>query len=84
VFGDGREVQIVVTENRAFSPLGTQDLVGKVVLRAARSCSFLDFAGGLGEGAGGDDGQARGEEQEEVHVDALKTVLIERNVELLL
>jgi hypothetical protein len=84
VFGDGREVQVVVAEDRALSSLSAEDLVGKIVLGAAGSRSFLDFTGGLGEGAGGDDGQARGKDRDEAHVDSLKTGLIEGNVELLL
>lgn len=55
-------MQVIVAEDRAFSSLGAEGLVGKIVLGVTGSCSLLDIAGRLGEGTGSDDHQERGKD----------------------
>jgi len=68
VLGDGREVQVLVAEGRAFGSLCAECFVGRVILGVTSGCSLLNIACRLGEGTGTNDGQRPGKDCEEVHV----------------
>lgn len=66
-FVDGRQMQVIVAEDRAFSSLRAEGLVGQIILGVTGGCSRLNIAGRLGEGTGSDDGQESGKDGKELH-----------------